>query len=63
MPVEQEDALRRARNLAKEADRTGSQNAIKLSIAYALVAICERLDQVIDKDSDSLNVNTWTVEP
>jgi hypothetical protein len=50
--TESVEALKAAKYHAEKADATASKTDIGLSIAFALIAICERLDRMTDKESN-----------
>ena len=57
----QPEALNQAKYFAKRAEVREAEANSNLAIAWALIAICERLDTVIDRDSQCLRVSAWTL--
>ena len=53
------EALNQAKYFAKRAEVREAETNANLAIAWALIAICERLDEVVDHDSQSLRVSAW----
>lgn len=68
MPEYTPDALAQAKIFAKRAEVRDVQDNASLSIAWALIALCERLEdtnglvsEVTDSNSQSLRVSAWTL--
>jgi len=59
MPEYTPEALNQAKYFAKRAEVQEGKTNASLAIAWALIAICERLDEVTDHDSQSLRITAW----